>query len=119
MRRCAGVVTALPSRRTRSPGGGRSETWQSRISTISAAARRSGAVSTSPTPFSSICQARARTGTDSRSASAAPRVRSASGSSWLSRSDGTDFRRVTRVDQFQQVLQHHAEIGAAFVAPAR
>ena len=46
------------SRRTSSPGGGRSATWHSRISTISAAARRSGAGSTSPTPFSSICQAR-------------------------------------------------------------
>ena len=104
---------AAPDRRA---AAGRT-TWQSRISTISAAARRSGAVSTSPTPFSSICQARASTGTDSRSASAAPRVRSASGSSWLSRSAGTDFSRVTRVDQLQQVLQHHAEIGAALVRP--
>ena len=91
---CAGAAV---SRRTRSPGGGMSATWHSRISTISAAARRSGAVSTSATPFSSICQARASTGTDSRSASAAPRVRSASGSSGLSRSAGTDFSRVMRV----------------------
>ena len=58
------VALASASRRTRSPGGGRSETWHSRINTISAAARRSGAVSTSPTPFSSICHARASTGTE-------------------------------------------------------
>ena len=69
------------SRRTRSPGGGSSATWHSRISTISAAARRSGAVSTSPMPFSSICQARPSVAMDSRSANAAPRVRSASGNS--------------------------------------
>ncbi len=92
--RADGAAAAV-SRRTRSPGGGRSDTWHSRISTISAAARRSGAVSTSPTPFSSICHARASAGTASWSASAAPRVRSASGNSWLSRSAGTDFSRVT------------------------
>ena len=55
------------------------------------------------------------TGTDSRSASSAPRVRSASGRSWLSRRPGTDFSRVTRVQQFQQVLQQRAEIGATLI----
>ena len=75
--------------------GGRSATWHRRISTISAAARRSGAASTSPMPFSSICQARARVGTDRRSASSAPRVRSASGRSWLLRRAGMVFSRVS------------------------
>ena len=90
-----GTLPPAEMRRIRSAGVGRSDTWHSRISTISAAARRSGAASTSPTPFSSICQARARAGTLNRSASDAPRVRSASGSSWLSRNPGIDFSRVT------------------------
>jgi hypothetical protein len=59
-------------RLTRSPGVGSSAAWARRIITISAAARRSTpSCATSCTPFSSICQARASTGIDSRSASAA------------------------------------------------
>ncbi len=81
-------------RRTSSPGVGSSATWHRRISTISAAARRSGACSTSATPFSSICQARPSSGIDRRSASAAPRVRSASASSEEWRSPGTVRSRV-------------------------
>ncbi len=83
------------SRRTSSPGGGMSITWHSRISTISAAARRSGAASTSATPFSSICQVRLSTGMESWSARAAPRVRSASGSAGPARSSGTERSRAS------------------------
>ena len=114
----AGAGAAAGSRRTRSPGVGRSATWHRRISTISAAARRSGAVSTSPTPFSSICQARAsdRHATAGRPAPrracapprAVPGCRAA---------PGTDFSRVRVWSQLQQVLQQHAEIGAALVRP--
>ena len=62
-------------------------------------------ISTSPTPFSSICQARASTGTESWSASAAPRVRSASGSSAALAQLGDGFQPCERVHELQQVVR--------------
>ena len=59
-----------------SSGAGRSAVYARRISTISAAADGLGASATSSRPLSSICQARARIGTDRRSPSAAARARS-------------------------------------------
>ena len=115
---------AAPRRRprsaacTRSPGVGRSATWPG--GSAPSRPRRGGRarVSTSPRPFSSICQARPSTGTDSFSASAAPRVRSASG-----RRDRPQGRHAVqpgqRVGQVQQVLQHHRRGRRRAHAPGR
>ncbi len=76
-----------------SSGDGISATKARRISTISAAALRSGAASTSCTPLTNICHARIKTGTGSVSASSVPRTRSASGKSAESRRLGTARKR--------------------------
>ena len=103
------------SRRIRSPGVGMSETWQRRISTISAAARRSGAVSTSPTPFSSICQARAERG--HRQPIGQFRAAGALGfRQFLAVAQaGNGFQPGYRVQQIEQVLQQGPQIGATLI----
>ena len=91
----AGGAPPSGSRFTRSPGVGNSATWARRISTISAAARRSGASFTSPGP--SAASARRGRAPAPRAAPPAPRraLRSPSVSDGSSFSAGTLRSRVS------------------------